>query len=170
MSCHVMGPIWETPAPCNWVKPPPCAVCGKCSVLTPAQADRRPGSSAAYPDGPAVFVCSRRYLPGGRGCALVDAGVGHLRSGGSTPPMRPWPAARLALKIELLPTPPAGERRVAPLDDGVSGVTLQAALQEKPHSLVAHCLLLGSAGLPGAERIRRAGGHVPPGLQCSGVC
>lgn len=64
------------------------AVCGKCTVLTPAQADRRPHSSAAHPGGSDVYVCSRKYLP--------------------------------------------DERRIAPLDDGVEGVTLASALQQKP--------------------------------------
>ncbi|EFN57214.1 hypothetical protein CHLNCDRAFT_51293 [Chlorella variabilis] len=41
---------------------PAAAVCGKCEVRTPAQADRRPGSSASRPAGPDTFVCSRKYI------------------------------------------------------------------------------------------------------------
>lgn len=47
---------------------PAAAVCGKCEVRTPAQADRRPGSSASRPAGPDTFVCSRKYIQGGPAC------------------------------------------------------------------------------------------------------
>ncbi|KAL4425437.1 hypothetical protein ABPG75_009453 [Micractinium tetrahymenae] len=51
------------------------AVCGKCVVLTPAQADRRPDSTAAHPGDSDVFVCSRKYLPGERRVVPLDDAV-----------------------------------------------------------------------------------------------
>ena len=57
------------------------AVCGKCEVLTPAQADRRPGNSAAHPaagtgggEG-AVFVCGRKYIQGKRWAVCLQCGM-----------------------------------------------------------------------------------------------
>lgn len=71
---------------------PLSAVCGKCEVLTPAQAGHRPGGSATERARPNTFECSRKYI--------------------------------------------ARERRIVPLDDGMAGVGLSSALQEKPCDMV----------------------------------
>lgn len=57
-------------APCVQCVPTPrfarlpcaCAVCGKCEVLTPAQAGHRPGGSATERARPNTFECSRKYI------------------------------------------------------------------------------------------------------------
>ncbi|KAL4856100.1 Tubulin polyglutamylase ttll6 [Chlorella vulgaris] len=51
------------------------AVCGKCEVLTPAQAEHRPGGSATERARPNTFECSRKYIAREHRIVPLDVGM-----------------------------------------------------------------------------------------------